>query len=59
MKVLLDTSVVIALGDLDLGAIGDEPPTISAVTVGELACGLDIGDDKDSRSHSVSRGGAR
>lgn len=45
MTVMLDTSVVIALGGLDLGPAGDEPPVVSSITVGELAYGLDLGEE--------------
>jgi predicted nucleic acid-binding protein len=42
--VLLDTSVIIDLDSLDLGELADRPATLSAVTIAELAYGLDVGD---------------
>jgi predicted nucleic acid-binding protein len=41
---LVDTSVLIALGSLDLGEFADGTPLISAITIGELAFGLGMGD---------------
>ncbi|MDL5159018.1 type II toxin-antitoxin system VapC family toxin [Actinomycetospora termitidis] len=43
-RALLDTSVVIDLETFDLGELADALPSISAVTVAELAFGLDIDD---------------
>jgi predicted nucleic acid-binding protein len=41
---MLDTSVLIALDALDLGEFADGTPLISAITIGELAFGLGMGD---------------
>ncbi|GLZ46991.1 hypothetical protein Acsp06_31760 [Actinomycetospora sp. NBRC 106375] len=43
-SVLLDTSVLIALEHLDLSSASDAQPVVSAVTVAELAFGLDVDD---------------
>jgi predicted nucleic acid-binding protein len=43
-RVLLDTGVVIALDRLDLGPHARTEPLISAITVAELAFGLDVAD---------------
>lgn len=43
-RVLLDTSALIDLEHLDLGVLGDAQPVLSAVTVAELAFGLDTDD---------------
>ena len=44
MNVLLDTCVVIRLERVDLGDLADAQPFLSAVTIAELAFGLDIDD---------------
>lgn len=46
--VLLDTSVVIGIETVDRGEYSDAIPAISAITLGELAFGLD-GPDTDAR----------
>jgi predicted nucleic acid-binding protein len=43
-RVLLDTSVIIDLEGLDLGPAADAYPVVSAVSVAELAFGLDVDD---------------
>ena len=43
-RVLLDTSAVIDLGSWEDEGLGASSPTISAVTVAELAFGLDVED---------------
>lgn len=43
-RVLLDTCVVIRLEHFDLGDLADAQPFLSAVTVAELAFGLDTDD---------------
>lgn len=43
-RVLLDTSAVIDLERLDLADLANAVPTVSAVTVAELAFGLDVDD---------------
>lgn len=45
MSVLLDTGVVIDLEHLELGRQGSDEALVSAVTVGELAFGLDVRDE--------------
>jgi len=42
--VVLDTCVVIDLGVLDLGDVLDRRSAVTAITVAELAYGLDMGD---------------
>ncbi len=44
MAVLLDTSVLIDMESLDLGSHRDDPIVVSAVSIGELAFGLDVED---------------
>ncbi|NMO92997.1 type II toxin-antitoxin system VapC family toxin [Actinomycetospora sp. TBRC 11914] len=43
-RVLLDTSVIIDLEGLDLGGTAGAHPAVSAVTIAELAFGLDVED---------------
>jgi len=43
-RILLDTCVVIRLEEIDFGDLVDAEPAISAVTVAELAYGLDVDD---------------
>ncbi|HWO60861.1 MAG TPA: type II toxin-antitoxin system VapC family toxin [Umezawaea sp.] len=43
-RILLDTCVVIRLEEIDFGEYVDAEPAISAVTVAELAYGLDVDD---------------
>lgn len=47
-EVLLDTSVVIDVEVVDRGEYADHLPLVSAITVAELAYGLD-GDDRETR----------
>ena len=53
-----DTSVVIDAGKVDLGAYADGPAVISAITVGELAFGVDGPDAefREARLLQVLRG---
>ena len=44
MRVLLDTSVIIDLACVELGVHESAEPAVSAVSLGELAYGLDIDD---------------
>lgn len=43
---LLDTCVLIDLEQLDLGVYADRTGLVSAISVGELAFGMDVGDDE-------------
>ena len=43
-----DPSVVIDVSEVDLGVYGDGPAVISAISIGELASGVD-GPDRDAR----------
>ncbi|HEX2130614.1 MAG TPA: type II toxin-antitoxin system VapC family toxin [Actinophytocola sp.] len=52
--VLLDTSVIIDLPHLDLGDLATTPAAVSAVSIGELGCGLDI-DDPIERAARTER----
>jgi predicted nucleic acid-binding protein len=47
--VLLDTSIVIGAEQLDLDEYRDRTAAVSAVTIGELAFGADLGPDPDAR----------
>ena len=49
MTVLLDTSVLIDMESLDLGSHRDDLIVVSAVSIGELALGLDIDDPHVAR----------
>jgi predicted nucleic acid-binding protein len=53
-RVLLDTSVVIELGRVELGGYADAEPVVSAVTIAELAFGLDL-DDPIERNARTER----
>ncbi|WP_199431709.1 type II toxin-antitoxin system VapC family toxin [Qaidamihabitans albus] len=53
-EVLLDTCAVIDLERLDLGSLADARPLVSAVTIAELAYGLDV-DDPIERSARTER----
>jgi predicted nucleic acid-binding protein len=46
---LYDTSVLIDLEHLDLGEHADAITLVSAISIGELSFGLDIGSDPDRR----------
>jgi prevent-host-death family protein len=50
--VVLDTSVVIDLPDVDLSGVGDARPAVSAVTVAELSFSLDVDDPVERRIRS-------
>lgn len=52
---LLDTSVVIDADELDLEGLHDIAPVISAITIGELAFGADLGADPDGRRARLQR----
>jgi predicted nucleic acid-binding protein len=52
---LLDTSVVIDADGLDLEGLHDIAPVISAITIGELAFGADLGADPDGRRARLQR----
>lgn len=43
MRYVLDTSAYIDLDNVELGSFGDEIPVLTAVTIGELAFGLQLG----------------
>jgi predicted nucleic acid-binding protein len=51
-RVLLDTSALIDLEHLDLGRLADAVPVVSAVTVAELAFGLDTEDLIERRART-------
>lgn len=53
-EVLLDTCVVIDFEHVELGALGSITGMVSAVTIGELAYGLDT-DDPIERTHRIER----
>ncbi len=53
MPALIDTGVVIALEHLDLGEHGSDDVAVSAVTVGELAFGLDVDDATQRAARTV------
>lgn len=53
--VLLDTSVIIDLEDLVRGRYTASVPLVSAVSVGELAYGVDRGDDRGERAARLCR----
>jgi predicted nucleic acid-binding protein len=50
---LYDTSVLIDLESIDLGAHTDSIAVVSAISIGELAFGLDIGPDPDRRRNRL------
>jgi len=47
--VVLDTSVLIELADVDMGAYADAVTVVSAISVGELAFGVELGTDPEAR----------
>jgi predicted nucleic acid-binding protein len=51
-RVLLDTSVIIDLADVELGAHGSAEPAVSAISVAELAFGLDVDDPIERRART-------
>ena len=53
--VLLDTSVVIDADELDFEDLHDLTPVISAITIGELAFGADLGVNPDGRRDRLRR----
>ena len=53
--VLLDTSVIIDAEELDLSDYEDRIPVVSAVSVGELAFGVDTGPDPEAREARLRR----
>jgi predicted nucleic acid-binding protein len=53
--VLLDTSIVIGAEELDLDEYRDRAAAVSAVTIGELAFGADLGPDPDARQARLRR----
>jgi predicted nucleic acid-binding protein len=55
MYVLLDTSVLIDAEALDLSAHDDRVAVVSAVSVGELAFGLNTGQDSEGREARLRR----
>lgn len=55
MYALLDTSVVIDAENFDLSDYEDHGAVVSAVSVGELAFGLDTGSDREAREARLRR----
>jgi predicted nucleic acid-binding protein len=53
--VLLDTSVVIDVDELDFDGLEDLTPVVSAITIGELAFGADLGADAEGRRARMRR----
>ncbi|MGH3830926.1 MAG: VapC toxin family PIN domain ribonuclease [Pseudonocardiaceae bacterium] len=49
MRILLDTSVILDLAEIELGVQESAEPAASAVSVAELAFGLDIDDPIERR----------
>lgn len=52
VRILLDTSVIIDLADVDLGAHETAEPAVSAVSIAELAFGLDVDDPIERRART-------
>jgi predicted nucleic acid-binding protein len=52
---LLDTSVVIDAGELDFEGLHDLAPVFSAITIGQLAFGADLGGNPDARRARLRR----
>ncbi len=52
VRVLLDTSVIIDLASVELGVHESAEPAVSAVSVAELAFGLDIDDPIERRARA-------
>ncbi|PZS23147.1 MAG: VapC toxin family PIN domain ribonuclease, partial [Pseudonocardiales bacterium] len=52
VRVLLDTSVIIDLAGVELGVHESAEPAVSAVSLGELAFGLDIDDPIERRART-------
>jgi predicted nucleic acid-binding protein len=53
--VLLDTSVVIDVDQLDFDGLQDLTPVVSAITIGELAFGADLGANPEGRRARMRR----
>jgi predicted nucleic acid-binding protein len=53
--VLLDTSVVIDVDELDFDGLQDLIPVVSAITIGELAFGADLGANPEGRRARMRR----
>lgn len=51
-RVLLDTSVIIDLDEVEFGAYESALPAVSAVSVAELAFGLDVDDPVERRARA-------
>lgn len=56
-RLLLDTSVVIDMGSIDLGAYASAPAALSTVTIADLSYGLDVDDpvERLARSRRLER----
>ena len=52
MRILLDTSVLIDLGEVDFGSYESAVPAVSAISVAELAFGLDTDDPIERRARA-------
>lgn len=52
MRILLDTSVIIDLAEVQLGGYESAEPAVSAVSVAELAFGLDVDDPIERRGRA-------
>jgi hypothetical protein len=52
VRILLDTSVIIDLAVVDLGRFEAAEPVVSAVSVAELAFGLDVDDPIERRARA-------
>ncbi|MGD9988009.1 PIN domain-containing protein [Pseudonocardia sp.] len=53
MTILLDTSAVIALGQLPETLVEGETLVVSAITAAELAYGLDVGDKTEADARAI------
>lgn len=51
-RILLDTSVLIDLGEVEFGGYESAVPAVSAVSLAELAFGLDIDDPIERRARA-------
>lgn len=52
MRILLDTSVIIDLAEVELGVHVSAEPAVSAISVAELAFGLDVDDPIERRARA-------
>lgn len=52
VRILLDTSVIIDLGEVELGVHESAEPAVSAISVAELAFGLDVEDPIERRARA-------